>query len=185
MELAVAENEVAEPQNLVPVVGVEADEFVVFQCRAGVEALGVGHVVLDKVDLHVEMLRHGDGALRRLGDRFLCRRFDALHRLVGVQGGDAAAPTLVHGDGGDGGNQRFGKVAQRLVAGEQCHGDAVVSGSVGVDEKFTAQRAVEENMVVPAVHGVAQRIAGAACPGVVAGKEYGVEFFLIHAAHHA
>ena len=57
LELPVAENEVAKAQNLVPVVGVEADEFVVFQGRAGVEALGVGHVVLDEIDLHVEMLR--------------------------------------------------------------------------------------------------------------------------------
>lgn len=81
----------------------------------------------------------------------------------GLQGGDTAAPAFVHGYGGDGGDQGFGKVAQRLVAGEQCHGDAVVSGGVGVDEKFTAQRAVEENMVVSTVHGVAQRIAGAAC----------------------
>ena len=131
------------------------------------------------------MLRHGDDALRRLGDRFLCRRFDALHRLVGVQGGDTAAPTLVHGHGGDGRNQGFGKVAQRLVAGEQRHGNAVISGGVGIDEKFTAQRAVEENVVVPAVHGVAQGIAGAACPGVVAGEEHGVKFLLIQAAHHA
>ena len=44
-------------------------------------------------------------------------------------------PTLVHGDGCDGGNQRFGKVAQRLVAGEQRHGDAVISGGVGIDSE--------------------------------------------------
>ena len=155
MELTVAENEVAEPQNFVPVVGVEADEFVVFQCCAGVEALGVGHVVLDKVDLHVEMLRHGHLALAGLSYRFSGSGLDALHRLVGVQGGDTATPAFVHGYGGDGGDQGFGKVAQRLVAGEQCHGDAVVSGGVGIDEKFTAQRAVEENVVVPAVHGMA------------------------------
>ena len=105
--------------------------------------------------------------------------------LGSSQGGDAAARTLVHGDGGDGGNQGFGKVAQRLVAGEQRHGDAVISGGVGIDEEFTAQRAVEENVVVPAVHGVAQGIAGAACPGVVAGEEHGVKFLLIQAAHHA
>ena len=142
-------------------------------------------MVLDEIDLHVEMLRHGDDALRRPGDRFLRCRFDAFHRLVGVQGGDTAAPAFVHGYGGDGGDQGFGKVAQRLVAGEQCHGDAVVSGGVGVDEKFTAQRAVEENMVVSTVHGVAQGIAGAACPGVVAGEEHGVKFLLIQTAHHA
>ena len=38
LELTVAENEVAEPQNLVPVVGIEADEFVVFQGRVETDA---------------------------------------------------------------------------------------------------------------------------------------------------
>ena len=88
-----------EPEHFIPIIGIEAHILVILQRCAGVEALGVGHGVLDKVDLHVEVIGHGHLAQVGLLHGFLCRSLDALHGFVGVDGGHAAAAAFVDGHG--------------------------------------------------------------------------------------
>ena len=107
-------------------------------------------MVLDEIDLHVEVPGHGHHALGGVLHRLRRGGLDALHRLVRVDGGDAAAPALVDGDGGDGGDEVAGEVAQGLVAGDEGHGHAEVPGGVGVDEELAAHDAVEGDVVVAA-----------------------------------
>ena len=126
-----------EPQDLKPVIGVEADDLIVPENGARVEALGVGHMMLDEVDLHVEVLRHGNDALGRLGGSFLRSRFNTLHSFIRVQGGGAVAPAHVHRNRGDGGNQGLCEVAQGLIAGDHGHGDTVVARGIGIEQEFT------------------------------------------------
>ena len=140
--------------------------------------------MLDEVHLDVEVLRHRHlapgGVLHGFGGGGL----DALHGLVRVDGGHAVAAPLVDRHGGDGGDQFAGEIAQRLVAGDERHGHIVVAGGVGVEQELAARRAVEGHVVVFQVHRVAEGVAGAARPGVIAGEEHGVERLLIQPRHH-
>ena len=169
---------------LVPVVAVEADELAVLERRAGIEALGIGRVVLDEIHFDVEVLRIGT-----LHWAAFCTALAAAASMRStassrVDGGHAVAAPLVDRHGGDGGDELAGEVAQRLVAGDERHGHAVVAGGVGVEQKFAAHCAVEGHVVVFEVHGMAEGVARAARPGMVAGEKYGVEMLLVKPRHH-
>ena len=126
--LAVAEDKVAEPQHLIPVGRIEADGLVLLQIGTGVEVLGVGHMMLDELDLHVEALGHGHHTLSGMDNCLLGSGFDALHKS-GIAG------FLAHENiGGVVGvfGRRVGKqLIHGLVGIVQSGGGVAVVGSPG------------------------------------------------------